>query len=116
MLICKVDDEMELHLLERKFAKALESLDPGDLTFNQGEWIGTQGNADQWLTMALADFAAGTRLEAGIIKNKALIGIVALHNINLKRYSADLDYALDGKYSELPGAGKTGISKGGDCA
>ena len=98
MLIRKVDDETELHLLERKHAKELEALDPGDLTFSQGEWIGVKGRVDAWMSKALSDFAAGTRLEAGIFRNGLLIGIVSLQDIKRDGKSADLNYALDVKW------------------
>ncbi len=98
MLIRKVDDETELHLLERKHAGELEALDPGDLTFSQGEWIGVKGRVDAWMSQALGDFAAGTRLEAGIFRNGLLIGIVSLQDIDRDGKSAGLNYALDGKW------------------
>jgi ribosomal-protein-serine acetyltransferase len=98
MLICRVDDEIELRLLESRHAEALECLEPGDLSFAQGEWIYHNGDAAVWVTAALREFGEGTRLEAGIFRGSRLLGLIALHNIDKLRASADIDYAMDSRY------------------
>src|SRR5260221_557216 len=71
MLICSVDDEIDLRLLQRQHADAIEGLSPGDLSFAQGEWgewTALPGGAAEWLAVALVEFGRGTRLEAGILE------------------------------------------------
>jgi ribosomal-protein-serine acetyltransferase len=98
MLICRIDDEIELRLLERRHAEAIEGLQPGDLSFAQGEWVVPEGGAAEWVAAALVEFGQGTRLEAGIFRGDTLLGITALHNIDRRRGSADIDYCMDSRY------------------
>jgi ribosomal-protein-serine acetyltransferase len=98
MLICSVDGEIELHRLERRHTDALECLEPGDLSFAQGEWIFPKRGAADWVTAALREFIEGTRLEACIFRGSTLLGLIALHNIDRQRGSADIDYAMDSRY------------------
>src|SRR6185369_7237938 len=66
MLICRADDGIELRLLERRHVAAVESMEPGDLSFSHGEWLFPAGECAEWIEASLAEFAQGTRLEAGI--------------------------------------------------
>jgi RimJ/RimL family protein N-acetyltransferase len=98
VLICSIDDATELHRLERQHTDALECLEPGDLSLAQGEWIFPKGGAANWVADALREFIEGTRLEACIFRGSALLGLIALHNIDRHRGSADIDYAMDSRY------------------
>ena len=53
---------------------------------------------DAWIEKALNDFAFGLRLEVGIFKQGTLIGLLGLGDINQRRQSASLSYALDGRF------------------
>ncbi len=101
MLICPVNSELELRLLERQHAEAIESLDPGDLTFAQGEWgawTAFEGGAAEWVAAALIEFGQGTRLETGVFRGDTLLGMIALHGIDRRRLSAGIDYGMDDRY------------------
>jgi ribosomal-protein-serine acetyltransferase len=101
MLIRPVDDEIELRLLEQRHAEMIESLEPGDLSFAQGEWgewTALEGGGAEWVAAALAEFGQGTRLEVGILKGGLLLGIIALHKVDRQRGSADIDYCMDSRY------------------
>lgn len=98
MLICCVDDEIELHLLERRHAPALEAMEPGDLSFSQGEWLFSRGGDAAYVEERLAQFGRGEALDAGIFRTRTLLGVVGLHDIDRGRARANLDYAMDGRY------------------
>jgi RimJ/RimL family protein N-acetyltransferase len=98
MLICSIDEGLELHHLEQKHVQSLLALDPGDLSFSQGEWVFASDQAEAWIGEILKDAAAGTGLESEILKEGSLIGYLALHEIHKGRQSAVLEYALDGRF------------------
>jgi hypothetical protein len=85
MLMCRVDEEIDLRLLERQHAGAVEGLEPGDLSLAQVEWLewtARAGGAKAWIDAVLAEFGQGTRLEAGIFRGEILLGLIALHNVD----------------------------------
>ena len=99
MLACTVDDRISLRPLEREHAEQIDALEPGDLSFAQGEWgEWVRDGAAQWLAKAAADSRNGTRLEMGIFDGERLVGVIALHDIDRRRGSAALDYALDSRW------------------
>ena len=101
MVICRVDDELELRLLEHQHSTAIDGLQAGDLSSSQGEWGEWSilpGGGAEWVTIALEEFAKGTRLEAGIFRKNELLGVIALHHVDRRRETAEIDYAMDSRY------------------
>jgi ribosomal-protein-serine acetyltransferase len=101
VLICSINAEIELRLIERQHVDAVDSLSPGDLSCSQGEWgewTSFEGGTAEWVRAVLVELGRGTRLEAGIFRQQTLLGVVALHNIDRRRGSASIDYCMDSRY------------------
>lgn len=99
-MFAQIDGSIEMRLLESQHAEALDHLDPGDLTHSQGEWLFTpgQGQAANLISKSLAEFRAGTGLRVGIWVGEVLVGTASLNEIDQRKRSAGLGYALAGPY------------------
>lgn len=96
-MICKFE-EYELHLLEPMHHDALSRLEPGDLTFSQGEWTGAYKREKEFIKEKLIEFAHGKGFYAGIWLKKTMIGFIALHNISSNSKSASISYAMSAAF------------------
>jgi ribosomal-protein-serine acetyltransferase len=98
MLICRIDNELELRVLQEEHADALASLEAGDLSHSQGEWVFRPGEHVAFIKQEIAAHAAGKSLPAGIWQNGQLVGVVLLHDLHVQNKTAGLDFALDARF------------------
>ena len=93
MLICTFD-EYEIHLLDPTHHESLSLLEPGDLSFSQGEWTSAVNREKDFIKEKLIDFAHGKGFYAGIWFKETMIGFIALHDISKNSKSASISYAM----------------------
>ena len=92
MMICAVDPEIELHLLEHRNVSALEELKMGYQAF-RGEWI-YHGEAGAFIRASLERFDRQQGFWAGVWMRKELAGVVGLNGLDTWTKSANIDYML----------------------
>jgi len=96
MLTIHIEGEINLRLLNKGDAQQLEDLEPGDLTFSQGELLcsRTPSSINELIDNYLDQYGKGIALPFGIWIKDSLAGTVNLKKINKKQGSGELSYAL----------------------
>jgi len=97
MVIAKIDD-LELRLLEDSDADSVAAMEPGDLSYNQGEWVFPAG---QHLSVVKRKSAANrerTAVYCGIWRESQLVGLASLQKIDWQNQTASLDYGMDARF------------------
>jgi ribosomal-protein-serine acetyltransferase len=97
MLIARIDD-LELRLLEEGDARHLAAMEPGDLSYNQGEWACPPGQHASVVSQKSTANREGTAVFCGIWREGQLVGLAGLQNINKHNQTASLDYGVDARF------------------
>lgn len=103
MFSYKIDDEIELRLLEERHAAELFSLIEQNRSHLESEllWLNEQfslNDAREYIRAGLERFAANNGLRAGIWSQGSLTGIVSLHNLIRVDKKASLGYWLGASF------------------
>lgn len=103
MFSFKIDDGIELRLLEERHAGEVFSLIDQNRSHLQSEltWLNEQFSASdskEYVKAGLERFAANNGLRAGIWLQDSLAGIVSLHNLDWADRKASLGYWLGASF------------------
>lgn len=103
MFSYKIDDKIELRLLEERHAEEVFSLLDQNRSHLQAEltWLDDQFSLDdakEYIRAGLERFAANNGLRAGIWLQDNLAGIVSLHNLVRVERKASLGYWLGASF------------------
>lgn len=103
MFSYKIDDDVELRLLEERDAEEVLSLLQQNLSHLQGEltWLNDRlslDDAKEYIRAGLERFAANNGLRSGIWLQGSLAGIVSLHNLVRVDRKASLGYWLGASF------------------
>jgi len=91
-------DAFELRMLEISDLSSIKGLDPGDLSWCQGEWLFPRGREAAFIEKWFQERLDGKGFRAGIFKGKVLVGIVGLSMKAPSMHDADMSYAMDSCY------------------
>lgn len=99
MFSARIDDELELGLLERHHAEALFELTDANREHLSRwfPWIKDTKSAEDsrsFIEIGLRRFAAGNGLQAGIWYERALVGVIGLLHVNAATKSTEIGYWL----------------------
>ncbi len=97
MVIAKVDT-LELRLLEEGDVRHVAAMEPGDLTYSQGEWICAPGQHTSYVADKAARNRDGASVFCGIWMDGQLVGLAGLQAIDRQIGTASLDYVVDARF------------------
>ena len=94
MILCQVDSDLQIRLLDRSEAHHLSRLEgfTGDVC---NQFVCPPDTIDEFIDAARRDFADGKGFWAGIWKNHILAGVIGLHHDGR---IGRIDYALSAPY------------------
>ncbi|NTV03369.1 GNAT family N-acetyltransferase [bacterium] len=99
MIVCRIDDELELQLLDPHHAPALFALTEANRAHLRAwlPWLDTnreQPDTERFIEWSQRQFVAGKDVIAGIWHRGVLVGVAGLHDISAANRTASIGYWL----------------------